>query len=220
MRRPPAVGALVDLGRGLRRRSGTARAQLRPVLAGRGPHPQPGTEGPADGPVRLVAVCRDERAVLHNLMQLYRHDLSEFRDYELSERGTYAYDYLDLYLREPGREAWFVRVEERLAGFVLTRIRDDGVWQVSELFVARPYRRQGVGRVVLRLAFQSHPGRWACFVDDLNETSKRMCTDVATAATDGDYREQPGATSGAGFVGTGYELTVPEPARGPSEASS
>ena len=43
--------------------------------------------------------------MLANLIQLYRHDLLEFRGYELSEHGTFVYRFLDHYWSEPGRGA-------------------------------------------------------------------------------------------------------------------
>jgi predicted acetyltransferase len=166
---------------------------------------------PADpDDVVLVPVDGSRQDVLSNLVQLYRHDLSEFRGYELSEAGTYDYAYLDVYLRgDDDREAWFIRVEGRLAGFALTRRLPDGVWEVAEFFVARPYRRRGVGRVALAKAFALHEGRWTCFVDDANGTSARMCTAAAADAAGPEARATRGL-SRSGLVGTVFRLAVPE----------
>jgi predicted acetyltransferase len=163
---------------------------------------------PASEDVRLVAVDPAQRTVLGNLMQLYRHDMSEHRGYELDETGTYAYAYLDDYVTGPDRESWFIRVEGRLAGFVLTHRLPDGAWQISEFFVVRPYRRRGVGRIALAKAFQLHDGRWTCFVDESNEISERMCVKATADAAGPEVKARRGL-SPTGFVGTVFRLSVP-----------
>lgn len=147
--------------------------------------------------------------MLHNLVQLYRHDLSEFRGYELDEDGTYAYGYLDRFLAEPGREAFLVRADGHLAGFVFTNRLPDGVWQVSELFVVRPYRRRGLGSIVLSKTLDLHPGRWTCFVDDLNEGSQRMCSGVVDQRA--EQARSRRVRNRSGFVGTSLRFEIPEP---------
>ncbi len=177
------------------------------------PWPRPG--GPRDdlrppdpADVVLVPVEPRERAVLWNLVQLYRHDMSEFRGYELGEDGTYAYDHLDAFLEQADREAWFIRVEGRLAGFVLINRRPDGVWQISEHFVARSSRGRGVGRMALAKAFSLHEGRWTCFVDEVNGISERMCVAAAAEATGSEARTSRGVNR-TGFVGTVFRFAVP-----------
>ncbi len=160
---------------------------------------------PAD--VALVPVDPSAWDVLANLFQLYRHDMSEFRDYELGEDGAYDYPSLDTYLRGGDREAWFIRVEGHLAGFVLTRRLPDGVWQVAEFFVARPHRRRGVGRLALAAAFATHEGRWTCFTDEVNGVSERMCTDAAASVAPQAARANRGL-SRTGRVGTVFHLDV------------
>lgn len=51
----------------------------------------------------------------------------------------------------------------RLAGFALARNDvegDDGAWNVSEFFVARTHRRQGVAAQAAQQLFKRHPGPW------------------------------------------------------------
>jgi predicted acetyltransferase len=170
----------------------------------RPPRPQPATPGD----VVLERVAAGRRDALANLVQLYRHDMADFRGYELAEDGTYDYPHLDDYLSGPDREAWFIRVEGRLAGFVLTRRHPDGTWQISEHFVARSARGRGTGRVALAKAFALHEGAWTCFVDDENGISRRMCDAAVADATGSDARTSRGLSRN-GFVGTVYRFAVP-----------
>jgi predicted acetyltransferase len=158
--------------------------------------------------VALVPVEAGQLDVLANLVQLYRHDMADFRGYQLTEAGTYEYPYLDRCVSEPDREAWFIRVGGRLAGFVLTAQRPDGVWQISEHFVARSWRGRGVGRIALAKTFALHEGGWTCFVDDDNGTSRRMCTGAVGDVGAEGARTSRGV-SGNGFAGTVFRFAVP-----------
>jgi hypothetical protein len=71
--------------------------------------------------LQLIDVREADKAVLANLIQLYRYDLSEFRRYELSSHGTYVYRYLDHYFLDSDHRASFIDVDGHLAGFCLTR---------------------------------------------------------------------------------------------------
>jgi predicted acetyltransferase len=203
--RSPAAGGLQLLRRGARRAVGRGRLAAALVTARR---PPVDDRPPPREDVRLVAVDPAQRTVLANLIQLYRHDMSEHRGYELDETGTYPYVHLDDYLSGPDRESWFIRVEGHLAGFVLTHRLPDGVWQVSEFFVVRPYRRRGVGRIALAKAFQLHDGRWTCFVDESNGISERMCVKAAVDAAGHEVKAGRGL-SRTGIVGTVFRLSVP-----------
>ena len=190
--------------RAARRAVGRGRLGAAVVTARRSGRPPPAD--PED--VTLVRVDADQAEVLARLVQLYRHDMAEFRGYELTEAGTYDYPHLDLFLTEEDREAWFIRVGGHLAGFVLTHRQADGVWQISEDFVARSWRGRGIGRIALAKAFALHEGGWTCFVDDDNGTSQRMCT-AAVGDVGAEGAQTSRGVSGNGFAGTVFRFAVP-----------
>lgn len=198
--------------RAARRAVGRGRLGAAVVTARRAGRPPAATEDEVD----LVRVEAGQRDVLANLVQLYRHDMAEFRGYELTEAGTYEYPYLDRYLVDCDREAWFIRVGGRLAGFVLTARQPDGVWSISEHFVARSWRGRGVGRIALAKAFASHEGGWTCFVDDDNGTSQRMCTAAVGDVGAEGARTSRGVSSN-GFAGTVFRFAVPDGGDAPDE---
>ncbi|MFC0107210.1 GNAT family N-acetyltransferase [Kibdelosporangium aridum] len=117
--------------------------------------------------VELTPVNESDKPVLANLMQLYLHDFSEIRELSLSPHGTFAYGYLDLYFLYETREAYFISVDDELAGFALARFADDA-WTVAEFFVVRRHRRRGVARVAAKRLFERHPGPWTLDYDDNN----------------------------------------------------
>ncbi len=105
-----------------------------------------------------------DKPVLRHLIELYLYDFSEFTGEDVGDHGLFGYRYLDHYWTEPDRHPFFIRVGERLAGFVLVRKcpGDDGDSEssIAEFFVMRKYRRRGVGRVAARRVFDMFPGRW------------------------------------------------------------
>ena len=118
-------------------------------------------------PITIV-VCPatvEERPILRRLMELYQYDFSESDGADIGPMGLYDYPYLDHYWVEAGRIPFLVRVDGKLAGFVLisrynyfTGYKD--AWVMAEFFIMRKYRMRGVGEQVARWVFDHHPGAW------------------------------------------------------------
>ena len=135
--------------------------------------------------VVLEPVEEEDRAVLANLLQLYRHDFSPIRGFELTDHGTFVYRFLDADFTEPGRRAWFIRRGGRLAGFAMARVLPDGFNEVAEFFVARAHRRAGVGRRAAAALFEQRPGRWELGFDLANHEASAFWPSVAESAAAG-----------------------------------
>ena len=146
----------------------------------------------AGGEVVLVPVAEEDKAVLANLLQLYRYDFSPIRGFELTEHGTYVYRFLDAYFTEPDRQAWFIRHAGRLAGFAMARLMPDGRNEVTEFFVVRAHRRSGVGRRAAESLFQQRPGRWEVAYDVANREAAGFWPPAVAAAARGpvEHREE------------------------------
>lgn len=127
--------------------------------------------GGGDARIDLRRLPSEDKPVLRNLVELYMYDFSELSDRDESDHGLFGYRYLDHYWTEPDRHPFLIRVEGKLAGFVLVRSRrrDDAGFEssIAEFFVMRKYRRRGVGRIAARRVFDMFPGRWE--VTQLND---------------------------------------------------
>ena len=57
-----------------------------------------------------------------------------------------------------------MRVDGKLAGFALVRALESSelgvLYSMSEFFIVRKFRRQGIGSRVAKLLFDMFPGRW------------------------------------------------------------
>lgn len=133
--------------------------------------------------IELQRIAEVDKAVLANLLQLYRYDMSRYRGLELTDHGTFVYRFLDLYFVEAEhRDAYLIRHEGELAGFAMTRPLPDSFREMSEFFVARAHRRRGVGRRAAKLVFEIHPGSWEVAFDTANEEAAAFWPGVVAAA--------------------------------------
>jgi predicted acetyltransferase len=165
--------------------------------------------------VELNPVAEEHKSVLANLIQLYCHDFSEIRGFDLTVHGTFTYPYLDHYFTEDTREACFITVGGTLAGFTMTRCLDDGVREVSEFFVVRRHRRHGTGQSAAHQMFRRHPGPWQLAFDHANHPAAqfwpRVTASVADASVQRIDRYPPDVT----YPGTRLRLNVTEFAADP-----
>ena len=136
---------------------------------------------PTNQAVTLERASQTDAATLANLLQLYIHDLSTvFPNVELGQDGLFRYDHLPLYWSQPDdRFPFLIRSQGQLAGFLLvTRgspaADDPNVLDVAEFFVARRFRREGVGREAARLLWNALPGKWTVRVSEGNNAALRF----------------------------------------------
>lgn len=115
--------------------------------------------------IKVTSAKRGEKPVLANLLNLYLHDFSEFDDVAIEADGRFTYPYLDLYWEDPNRYPFLIRADRKLAGFALVRILTDPrtgstCIDMTEFFVLRRFRRQGVGNAAARRLWDLFVGDW------------------------------------------------------------
>ncbi|WP_029420187.1 GNAT family N-acetyltransferase [Alicyclobacillus macrosporangiidus] len=143
--------------------------------------------------IGLRPVPVEEKSVLRNLMHLYLYDLTEFTHEDVSRHGLFEYKYLDHYWTEADRHAFFIAVDDHLAGFVLVNRHSivlESANTVAEFFVMRKYRRQGVGSQVVMKVFDMFPGAWEIRLLYNNTAAWAFWRSVIRLYTGGQYQEQ------------------------------
>ena len=137
---------------------------------------------------------------------------SVYRDYlnDLSPQGTGVFPTLpEIGHREPDQVAsWFSDSSAHLltvvkdylpAGFAMVRTgqviagRGSVDFSMAEFFIARPWRRRGVGQEAVRLICDRFAGRWHIMEYIRNAPAVAFWRRVVSAYTRGDYRERGGA---------------------------
>ncbi len=115
--------------------------------------------------IEVIRATPGQEPILANLLQLYAHDFSEFHDLDLGADGRFGYKHLPLYWSEPCRHPFLVRIDSKLAGFVLVKkgsevSGSETVWDMAEFFVIRRYRRRGIGTQIAHEVWRRFPGPW------------------------------------------------------------
>jgi predicted acetyltransferase len=144
--------------------------------------------------VGLVPVDRSHRAVLGNLGQLYRHDLSEAYGHLPNPDGTFNNRRLDLFLAEagPAQRAWLITAARSLCGFVMTAPASNGGTSISDFFIVRALRRCGVGREAARQVIAMIPGQWSIGFQSYNPGAQRFWSQVASDAAGDNWAMHDG----------------------------
>jgi len=108
--------------------------------------------------VDLALVEISEKPQLWQDLQEYLAELSRISGLPL--RGEIPYRYFDLYWQEPDRWPFWIKSQDKIAGFALIRKREDGVFSMAEFYVKPAYRRGGIGTAAARALFARFEGRW------------------------------------------------------------
>jgi predicted acetyltransferase len=138
--------------------------------------------------VRLISVDESRRPVLDRLWQLYKHDLSEFRDSHPNAEGLFVTSRgIDELLSDGGHEATLIYAEEQLAGFVIVGGLNGSRRDISEFFIVRSWRRKGISAKVAEGIIRRHPGPWQLAFQENNVVAARFWRSLAEKLTKGAY---------------------------------
>ena len=133
---------------------------------------------------------------LRRLMQLYLYDFAAIDDWVIADDGSYGdAATIEGYWTDPSMTSYLVRVDGVLAGFVLSRdgayFAGDGTRDISEFFILRRHRRQGIGSEVARRLFDAFPGKWEVSQLASNIDAQRFWRRVIGQYTGERYEETP-----------------------------
>lgn len=127
--------------------------------------------------IEIIPALPEQESILANMLELYAHDFSEFIDLILGADGRFGYKNLSSYWKEANHYPFLITANGHLAGLVFVRrgseISDDpDVWDMTEFFVLRGFRRAGVGLEVAHEIWKRFPGKWEVRVMDRNHKAK------------------------------------------------
>ena len=142
--------------------------------------------------VEISPAAIDDKPLLQRMLELYLYDFTEFDGADLDQHGCFGYPYLDHYWTDLGRYPFVVRVQGRLAGFVLVfqhTYLPGNDWSVAEFFILRKYRRQGVGKQAAFYVFDQFRGKWEIQEMAANVPAQRFWRRIIGAYTAGRFEE-------------------------------
>src|SRR5215510_950075 len=105
--------------------------------------------------ILIEPIKKEEKEILKNLLEKYGYEFSQYNNMDVNDLGLYGYDYLDCYWYDKNRYPFFIKVDNKIAGFImindypeLKRITLD--YSISEFFILFKYRCNGIGRYCVK----------------------------------------------------------------------
>jgi len=146
--------------------------------------------------IELVPVGIGEKEILRNLLEKYDYEFSQYDQRDVNDLGLYGYDYLDHYWTENDRWAFFIKVDQKLGGFVMVNtypeVDEPTDYTVAEFFVMHKYRGRGVGKYAAFQVFNMFSGKWQLKRHPQNMNSVHFWNKVIHEYTGGNYVYMPG----------------------------
>jgi predicted acetyltransferase len=141
--------------------------------------------------VVLELVTAQSRPVVENLIQLYIHDLSQFRLTRPDTMGRFNHDErYAVFFSDPDRCAYLFRDESGPVGFGLVRGLSESRRLMAGFFVVRGVRRLGVGHAAALEMLRRHRGTWEIPFQDENAGAARFWRELATLAAGPNWSEE------------------------------
>ncbi len=142
--------------------------------------------------IKLTPVGVDEKEILRHLLEKYNYEFSQYDNKDVNYLGLYGYDYLDYYWTEKDRWAFFIHVNQRLAGFAMVNthaeVPEQTDYTLAEFFVMHRYRGCGVGRYAAFQIFGMFHGKWQLKRHPKNVGSVHFWNKVIHEYTGGNHR--------------------------------
>ncbi len=135
------------------------------------------------------------KEIIFNLMQLYTYELSFFEDetteFVLQDNGLYVVSkYTELYWKEDKRHPYVLKCDGEIAGFVLERLNEEGMYEIAEFFVLNKYRKLGAGTFMANEMFKRFKGKWEIRTLLKNKRAQDFWRKVVRDASNGNFTEQ------------------------------
>jgi len=147
-----------------------------------------------------VRDCRSDRDDRRWIESVYRDYLTDLAPLEsglfpvLGEVGHREPDQLLRWFGDPNAQVLTILYDESPVGFALVRRRSPGAataeYSMDEFFIARPWRRRGIGAQAVRLLFDRFAGRWLITEHQRNSAAVNFWRGVVAAYTRGRYQER------------------------------
>lgn len=141
--------------------------------------------------VQIIPVDHNEAPILHNLMQFYLYEFSQYvSGITLEQDGRFEPFKLDGYWIEEHLTPLFIKADNQLAGFVLLEaMPDSSPNAINEFFVLKPFARKGIGRKAAFKVFKRWRGNWMVALVEENKPAQAFWKKIIHEYTSGENDE-------------------------------
>jgi predicted acetyltransferase len=145
--------------------------------------------------VTVKAATADQKPVLQWLLELHVSEFTQMKGGPVVQKQVFFdQEYLDLFWRRPDWIPLLIHYHNKVAGFALVFtngfLREQpGVHVLSDFFILKKYRKQGIGRTAALMIFERFPGKWEVLESDFNKGGQAFWRSVVSDYTGGRYTE-------------------------------
>jgi predicted acetyltransferase len=146
--------------------------------------------------VTLHEATTADLPAVKNLVPYYIYDMSEHMGWPCTADGRFdGCDDLESYWSARGKHAFVLRAADELAGFVLILADNPDPqidYSITDFFVLRKFRGQGVGQRIAHELFNRFRGRWKVEQFAKNKPAVAFWHKVIDRYTRGDFKQSAG----------------------------
>ncbi|MEH7438212.1 GNAT family N-acetyltransferase [Neobacillus drentensis] len=142
--------------------------------------------------IELVRVSKEEENILHNLMQFYIYEFTQYiSTITLEENGLYKPFDLTPYWSSPNLHPFFIKKENELIGFALVESATETEPNtILEFFIIRKYNGKGFGKLAATKLFNIFSGKWHITQIEKNYPAQAFWRNIISTFTNGNYSER------------------------------
>lgn len=146
----------------------------------------------------LQLATLDDYETIQNMARFYAYDMSRecgfiADEWAFPKNGLYESHDFKKYFIDATRKAYFVKIEDELAGFVLLNKAGEYIdteWNMGEFFIVAKYQNKGIGKQVAELIWKLHAGKWEVSVIPENKKSLHFWRKIVSDFTKNKYTEE------------------------------
>lgn len=143
----------------------------------------------------LLKASEEHKIVIHNLMQYYIYDFSEYIKYDVDDNGMFApyTNLMDYWQGNNDKFPYVIKMNDKYVGFVLVKhinYVNRNYFSIAEFFILKKYRRKGIGKAIAIRVFNLHKGKWEVYQKDSNKPAQIFWSNVIAKYTNGQFKER------------------------------
>jgi len=144
--------------------------------------------------IQIEPILLEHSHTFTQLLNLYNYDFTEYTNNDINENGYFHGDSISI-LTNNKLHSFFVRVNEKLAGFVIVGkggyryLNDESAHNINQFFVMKKYRKNGVGKFMAEAALNMFKGKWEVCQMQNNIPARNFWKSVIAEYTKSNYQE-------------------------------
>ena len=141
--------------------------------------------------MKIIKVDIEKQGIVENFMQLYLHDLSPYTGESVEADGKFDLGpYFNAYWSDEDRFPYLYTINNIPVGFALVRRLTNGLFAVSEFFILRSHRRQGIAIQFAHEVFKQHRAQWQVAQIETNTPAQDFWRQAISSFTGNDFVEE------------------------------